>query len=84
MLDSNKETIRKLDPHFLSHEDDTNHVIVENDVENEIDNKILEERLLEEEEGKKLMSSAKEDIDRRGKELHLNDDSIDCITRRYI
>ena len=36
MLDSKKDTIRKLDPHFLSHEDDTNQVMVENDFENEI------------------------------------------------
>ena len=53
MLDSKKDTIRKLDPHFLSHEDDTNHVMVENDFENEIlDNRILEEQYLKEEEGK--------------------------------
>lgn len=60
MLDSKKDTIRKLDPHFLSHEDDTNHVMVENDFENEIlDNRILEEQYLKEEEGKKLMTGYK-------------------------
>lgn len=87
MLDSKKDTIRKLDPHFLSHEDDTNHVMVENDFENEIDNKILEERYLEEEEGKKLMSGYKkvEIIDRssHGKDLQFNEDKIENITRRY-
>ena len=59
MLDSKKDTIRKLDPHFLSHEDNTNHVMVENDFENEIDNRILEEKYIKEEEGKKLMTGYK-------------------------
>ena len=59
MLDSKKDTIRKLDPHFLSHEDDTNQVMVENDFENEIDNRILEEQYAKEEEGQKLMSGYK-------------------------
>ena len=59
MLDSKKDTIRKLDPHFLSHEDDTSQVMVENDFENEIDNRILEEQYSKEEEGEKLMSGYK-------------------------
>ena len=59
MLDSKKDTIRKLDPHFLSHEDDTNHVMVETNFENEIDNRIIEEQYLKEEESKKLMSGYK-------------------------
>ena len=84
MLDSNKDNIRKLDPHFLSHEDDTNHVMVENDIENDTDNKILEERFLKEEEGKKLMNSPKEDAGLHRKELQFNDENIDCVTRRYV
>ena len=87
MLDSKKDTIRKLDPHFLSHEDDTNHVMVENDFENEIDNKILEERYLKEEEGKKLMSGYKKveilESGSQNKDLKFIEDKIDNITRRY-
>ena len=56
MLDSKKDTIRKLDPHFLSHEDDTNQVMVENDFQNEVDNRVLEEQYLKNEEGKKFSS----------------------------
>ena len=85
MLDSKKDTIRKLDPHFLTHEDDTNHVMVENDFENEIDNRILEEEYLKEEEGKKLMSGYKKveisDKLGHGKEIQFNEDKI---TRRYV
>ena len=84
MLDSKKDTIRKLDPHFLSHEDDTNHVMVETNFENEIDNRIIEEQYLKEEESKKLMSGYKKvDIlekSSHGKDATLNDDKI---AKRY-
>jgi len=80
MLDSKKDTIRKLDPHFLSHEDDTNQVMVENDFQNEVDNRVLEEQYLKNEEGKKLMTGYKkvEILERssHGKDSPFTDDRI--------
>ena len=80
MLDSKKDTIRKLDPHFLSHENDTNQVMVENDFQNEVDNRVLEEQYLKNEEGKKLMTGYKkvEILERssHGKDSPFTDDRI--------
>ena len=69
-----------MDPHFLSHEDDTNQVMVENDFQNEVDNRVLEEQYLKNEEGKKLMTGYKkvEILERssHGKDSPFTDDRI--------